>query len=84
MRSSGGSPTPASRSPRVRDRPDLAGLVVLGRRPAVTTGPPRAEPPRHHPTRRMTSPGETARFDPTLPQEQDALAQLQTSSAGGR
>jgi SAM-dependent methyltransferase len=34
----------------VRDRPDLAGLVVLGRRPAVTTGPRRGAPRRpHHP-----------------------------------
>jgi SAM-dependent methyltransferase len=34
----------------VRDQPDLAGLVVLGRRPALTTGPPPAgPPPPHHP-----------------------------------
>jgi SAM-dependent methyltransferase len=29
----------------VRDQPDLAGLVVLGRRPAVTTGRPPGAPP---------------------------------------
>ena len=34
----------------VRDQPDLAGLVVLGRRPAVTTGRRRGGPhPPHHP-----------------------------------